>query len=165
MIPSPTNFPSTPLQSNLTIISWSTMSFNLLVGFQVTLAVVMNSYIFLYITPCSPLKTQKTFRKNLSPRSSGLKSIPRNKLRWNRRKEKPFDYCLAYTSALKIEATYSFITLNDNCCENLKSYRLAYFENKKIHFEDWFSHDFIIILALMARCKIKCHRFYPDIRL
>jgi hypothetical protein len=47
--------------------------------FGVLVAVVVKSSVFWDVTPCSPLKVNRTLRKNMSPPSSGLKDKPKNK--------------------------------------------------------------------------------------
>jgi hypothetical protein len=49
------------------------------VRFEVVTAVVMKSTIFWAITPCSPLRVNPTFRRNIPPLSLASKNNPRKK--------------------------------------------------------------------------------------
>jgi hypothetical protein len=53
-------------------------TYRLYVGFEVFTEVVMKSIIFWDMTPCSPLSCTPTFRRNVSPPSSGSKNSSAN---------------------------------------------------------------------------------------
>jgi hypothetical protein len=41
------------------------------IGFEVLTAIAMESSVFWHLTQCSPLKLNRTFRRNMSPLPSG----------------------------------------------------------------------------------------------
>jgi hypothetical protein len=67
----------------------------------------LKSSLFWDITPYSPFKGQPTFRRNMSPQSSGSNNKPCKKPVWKQVASRALVSSLDYSSALKMEATCS----------------------------------------------------------
>jgi hypothetical protein len=86
-----------------------TIPTNKYVTFEVLTAVVMKSIIFWDITPCNPLKVNRSFGETYRLHLQGLKI---SRVRNQRKSRGQAELCLAY-STLKMEATCSYETSVD----------------------------------------------------